>query len=223
MHTYTLTPHISFCDAGGRYIFLDLLADRYFCLSRDAEAAFAGLVSGRPPNAAERDKLNGLEARGVLRSAAGGAIAVACAAPAKPVELKCNRRAGTSVFRTTFAAARLLEARMRLRFQSLFSLVLRLRRRKNSLAAVGSKNDFKDLAQIAADFQAAALIVGALDQCLSISFAICDRAIELGIPADLVIGVRPRPFQAHAWVQADGVLINDRVDHVAQFYPILVT
>ncbi len=43
-----------------------------------------------------------------------------------------------------------------------------------------------------------------------------------GTPARLVIGVRPMPFFAHAWVEVDGAVVNDwpRVPH---FYPSLAS
>jgi hypothetical protein len=38
-----------------------------------------------------------------------------------------------------------------------------------------------------------------------------------GIPANLVIAVRPMPFLAHAWVEVDGTVVNDR-PQVKKFY-----
>ena len=31
-----------------------------------------------------------------------------------------------------------------------------------------------------------------------------------GIPAELVIGVSPMPFRAHAWVEVQGAVVNDK-------------
>lgn len=38
-----------------------------------------------------------------------------------------------------------------------------------------------------------------------------------GIPAELVLGVRTFPFEAHAWVELDGRVLNDELDHVGRF------
>ena len=38
-----------------------------------------------------------------------------------------------------------------------------------------------------------------------------------GIPAELVLGVRTFPFEAHAWVELDGRVLNDDLDHVGRF------
>ena len=44
----------------------------------------------------------------------------------------------------------------------------------------------------------------------------------LGLPADFVIGVSLHPFAAHSWVQWGTVLVNDQLDAVRHFTPILV-
>jgi hypothetical protein len=41
-----------------------------------------------------------------------------------------------------------------------------------------------------------------------------------GIPAELVIGVRKMPFLAHAWVELDGVVLNDRAE-VQQVFAVM--
>src|SRR5258705_364267 len=33
---------------------------------------------------------------------------------------------------------------------------------------------------------------------------------DRGIPAVFVMGVRRHPFQAHAWLEVDGVVVNDK-------------
>ncbi len=43
-----------------------------------------------------------------------------------------------------------------------------------------------------------------------------------GLRAAWVFGVRTWPFSAHCWLQVGGVVINDRVDHVAGFAPVMV-
>jgi hypothetical protein len=45
---------------------------------------------------------------------------------------------------------------------------------------------------------------------------------SLGIDARMVIGARPMPFLAHAWVEVNGCVVND-VSRVKQFYHSLVS
>lgn len=38
-----------------------------------------------------------------------------------------------------------------------------------------------------------------------------------GIAAELVIGCRPLPFESHAWVEVDGLVVNDRPQYQRAF------
>jgi hypothetical protein len=38
-----------------------------------------------------------------------------------------------------------------------------------------------------------------------------------GVAADLVIGYRPAPFESHAWVEVDGLIVNDRPQYQRAF------
>ncbi|WP_421732052.1 lasso peptide biosynthesis B2 protein [Brevundimonas sp.] len=44
----------------------------------------------------------------------------------------------------------------------------------------------------------------------------------LGLKADWVFGVRLNPFTAHCWVQVDGVCLNDDVERLVAYTPIMV-
>jgi hypothetical protein len=41
-----------------------------------------------------------------------------------------------------------------------------------------------------------------------------------GVPAQMVIGVQPAPFKAHAWVEVDGQVVNDK-PYVGEIYTVL--
>jgi hypothetical protein len=43
-----------------------------------------------------------------------------------------------------------------------------------------------------------------------------------GLDADWVFGVRTWPFAAHCWLQVGDIVINDRIDHVAGYVPVMV-
>lgn len=49
---YRLRSGISFCDVSGQLLFLDIVADRYFCLQPEAERGFRDLLAERSPAAA---------------------------------------------------------------------------------------------------------------------------------------------------------------------------
>lgn len=54
-------------------------------------------------------------------------------------------------------------------------------------------------------------------RCLQRS-AVCVRLLRrLGVHAQLVLGVRTFPFEAHAWVEVEGCVVNDQLDYVGRF------
>ena len=55
--------------------------------------------------------------------------------------------------------------------------------------------------------------------CLEQSLALYVALGRAGAPAKLRIGVRPLPFVAHAWVEVDGIAINEAPDIIAQLTP----
>lgn len=55
--------------------------------------------------------------------------------------------------------------------------------------------------------------------CLEQSLALFVALRRARAPAKLRIGVRPLPFVAHAWVEIDGIAINEAPDVIAQLTP----
>lgn len=91
-------------------------------------------------------------------------------------------------------------------------------------AAIGNDQtvDKAALRDLAAQFARTARLTQAHDRCLPRSLALARHALARGWPVDLVMGVHLRPFAAHCWVQAGTDLLNDRLDNVRPFTPILV-
>lgn len=59
-------------------------------------------------------------------------------------------------------------------------------------------------------------------ECLVRSALLMRFLAALGLKADWVFGVRLCPFAAHCWVQVEGVCLNDDVERLAAFTPIMV-
>ncbi len=53
--------------------------------------------------------------------------------------------------------------------------------------------------------------------CLQRSAACVCLLRRQGVPAELIIGVRTFPFEAHAWVELDGHVLNDNLGYVGRF------
>jgi hypothetical protein len=56
--------------------------------------------------------------------------------------------------------------------------------------------------------------------CLQRSAATACLLKDHGIPAQLVIGVQRMPFKAHAWVEVEGLVVND-VTYTSAMYSVL--
>jgi hypothetical protein len=56
--------------------------------------------------------------------------------------------------------------------------------------------------------------------CLQRSAATACLLKRLGIPAQLVIGAQQLPFKAHAWVEVDGRVVNDK-PYTPEMYAVL--
>jgi len=56
--------------------------------------------------------------------------------------------------------------------------------------------------------------------CLQRSAAAACLLKKCGFPAEMVIGVQQMPFLAHAWVELDGLVINDK-PYMAETYSVL--
>lgn len=62
--------------------------------------------------------------------------------------------------------------------------------------------------------------LSARDRCLLDSLTLLRWLGDLRSGAALVFGVKLNPFAAHCWVQADDLVLNDRLENVAAFTPI---
>jgi hypothetical protein len=211
-----LRDGLTFCFASDRAIFLDLPADRYFSLSPELDPAFRSWASGGEPPSDALDPLMrlGLFQRG--ETPERPTIASTTAPVSSLLELP-GSKVGLPV---GAACAHLVAVAARLRTGGLARTVAGLRRCKarhpSGAAEIGR------IARIAHAHETAALVASSHDKCLPRSLALAWHLSRAGLACDLVLGVRLRPFHAHCWVQAGDVAINDRVDTVRTFTPILV-
>jgi hypothetical protein len=82
-----------------------------------------------------------------------------------------------------------------------------------------------------ADFERARSLVSVFDRlrwyyprsylCLFDSLALIHFMARFGVFPDWVFGVVADPFEAHCWVQAGSVVLNDTVERVSAFTPIM--
>lgn len=212
-----LRPGLSYCDVGGRLVFLDTVADRYFCLDPVAGAGFRRIAEGAEDLDADSHRLDPL---GLLTRSPIGTRPQACAAPPRPTRSLLDSPPTAAGFRATLGAlASLQTARLRFRLQPLSAALAAFARAKRGAPARANGPD--NLARETAGFRKAELFATTADACLSHSYAIGRHLIARRVDAALVLGVRLGPFAAHCWVQHGDCLVNDRLDMVSTFTPIL--
>lgn len=71
-------------------------------------------------------------------------------------------------------------------------------------------------------FEQARLLRTAADRCLARSIALALCLAAKGDRARIVLGVRIAPFGAHCWAQHGDKVLNDSLEEVQRYHPILV-
>lgn len=218
---FQLRDNVFWCDCAGRAVFLDVDADRYFCLPLDINEAFLRLVTGAPePRDAER--LQMLVSRGILiEGGASAAIAKPPIIEAADRDLLDDPHPAPGMYSilqelvSELAAVRLLRTRK-------FSQVIDLIRRKGANSRRPPRNPDSMLQAIGGASSAASFLLRVHDRCLVRALAVHLICVRYGIRPKLVFGVIPHPFAAHCWVQLGNRVLVGGFEHARLYTPILV-
>ncbi|HKY82191.1 MAG TPA: lasso peptide biosynthesis B2 protein [Sphingobium sp.] len=217
MTGFTLRDGLSFCRTEGQTIFLDLNADRYFGLRPALDQAFCCLIDADSIDDRHGDAL--LRAGIIVRSSIGD----------RPVPCPRNQPSDARILiekprasptHVASALTRRLWWRARLRNLPFIRNIRTIEQRKLGVAqrAVPPHR----LAHLDQAYRRAAMILSARDQCLATALSLASWLMALGIRPDLVLGVKLNPFQAHSWVEVDGMVIADDPDNIRPFSPIRI-
>lgn len=198
--------------AGPQIILLDERANRYLALSeRQAEA-----LEAAKPGAQWPTEVKTLMERGLLANTRqDGPV---CLDPAKPpptgsfLESEFEPGLGLADLPKTLLS---FERAHRAIARHGLSKLLAWQRRPHKVAPAGV------IHRAAGQFLAARPWVPLKPVCLVDSVALLAFLRERGLHAELVIGVRPTPFEAHCWVEHAGLVLNDTVLRARTFTPIL--
>ena len=215
---FASNPSLVHCTVENRTIFLDLSANRYFALPPSLEAAFSIVARSGSTEELDTSDISSLS-RAKLISADGTATSIRCPS-ILPAQVELDRSA--IPLEPSLAALSLLgqlTASIRLQRRSLTWLPIRLDLSRRNLGA--SVVAAEHWIPIARAFDATRLWRWRADHCLTSSIAFIDIGLRLGFDAGLVFGVRSTPFAAHCWVQSGDVVLNDRIENVRPYTPIL--
>jgi hypothetical protein len=233
---YYLSSHAYICDTSHHRLFLDLLADRYLAVDRGQMALIHPLLHRYSNVVAEDEKigtisqdsmelLSDLVAAGVLTldSASGREV--------RPLQIPLATETlatpgvgpsvGARVTHFPRVVLALAIAHRSLSRESIYSTVHRIsrtkRERQNSMQSI----PLDELSRLIATFNSLRAFYPLDYVCLFDSLALLEFLIRFGVNVDWIFGVASDPFAAHCWLQQGNVVLNDPLEKVAGYYPIL--
>jgi Transglutaminase-like superfamily len=112
-------------------------------------------------------------------------------------------------------------ASRQLRDQRFESIVASVQARRRGDRDSGRAFDLERARSLASVFDRLRLFYSQPYLCLFDSLALIHFLARFGLYPDWVFGVQADPFEAHCWVQAGSVVLNDTVERVSAFTPIM--
>ena len=239
MGRYSLAEHIFVCVNDEHVVLLDLKQDRYWALEASRTAPLGDLVPGWPvqplgaPVAGSSDPGEAEEVAEVLLgqgilSGSGtsgkNATPVRATPPARELlsadEYRSAPMSAATMVKFIAAAA---TAKLALRLGPFEQVVHRFSERKrNAAGAPGPLNIERLRRLVESFFRLRVFFFSSRNECLFDSLALLNFLARYGIYPDWVFGVQARPFAAHCWVQLDDIVVNDTIEHVSGYTPIMV-
>ena len=213
-----------FCIANHRVALLDLKADRYFCLPLKADAAFQRLVTGHALDTADMASLEPFIRNGLLEEPPGGIVRCEDPTIGAPVASVVDEIAPTqwgSIAMLDAISTR-LRASARIKRRSIHTVIAHIQQRKRSTKQQQVTRSYEGIEGSLGAFLQTRKVIPTHDRCLPWSIALVDYLAKRRYFPDLVIGVKMKPFAAHAWVQIGDRVLSDRLDEVLPYTPILV-
>lgn len=214
-----LAPHVHAIAIGEDLVFLDARADAYFCLVGAAGVITLGPGGRLSPADAQSGALL-LEAGLAMEAPLGTPPATRRSPPPKP-SLDLPEAARGAGPRDILALGRAcLATTAAFRFQRFDRLVAKAGAQRGR--APGAGPAAKAVLEASAVFARLRPWSPVGGVCLKRSHLQLQYLRRLGLDADWVIGVRTWPFMAHCWLQAGPVALDDDVERLVAYTPIMV-
>jgi hypothetical protein len=235
--TYYLREDSFVCLADRHYVILDLLADKYLRVEKQPFEALAPLTSlSSSPSANSRESrnheltaesrilLSELLERGLLTENPDKANARAVETVAKPIETLTTEVCSASVtlsmrYIPAFTSSvRLAAAWLKQPISQTVDRVIDRKRRRGQRPEQFNTDRARVLISI---FCRLRPFHNRQFLCLFDSLALLNFLARYEIFPTWVFGVQSEPFAAHCWVQHNDILLNDTLDGVSAYTPLL--
>ncbi|BEV11929.1 lasso peptide biosynthesis B2 protein [Asticcacaulis sp. DW145] len=216
--------HVHACLANDQVVFLDERADTYSALSPDLLSPFKRLLAGTATDEDAEAVAGPLLPTGLLTRTAATGDRLALANIDRPTVGRADEPT-----RLTFSSdlVKALFARWEWSFRAQWQRpdgyfpVLR-RKKANLIRRLKTSPPLEAAVAHAKPMLDTRWLLPTHDKCLPWSMAMTRYLMNRDIPVDLIIGVKTKPFGAHAWVQYRGTVLSDVFDEVRPFTPIVL-
>ncbi len=241
MQQFYLSRSVFACVEGDYLAFLDLKKDRYLCIPRDnfhgVEESIEGLsaVVGDPTDPREE---RGDGAESLIREMANMHLITKDKAQGKAFSVTRVPEAQRSIMDQTFPGNHMaisdlswflmaaFSAAIQLKTCSLSVIVNRILRRKVRSRSGIASLQFQHRKDYCIDelgtFHSLRPRFPRDYLCLFDSLAMLEFLARRKAYPSWIFGIQLGPFQAHCWLQFDDVVLNDSVEHVRRYTPIMV-
>jgi hypothetical protein len=234
--SYRPSPHIRYCHVDDGLVLLDLKTENYGTLPFAQSQIFLDAV--REPSLSEAaaqlidapadntSELKALIDAGLLVEVTDERL-LSEAAPPIPTDSvldSFDRMLGKSHELTHVPAfvCSVAEAALALKCLPFEQLVRRLMAKKETISNTSRDLQDDELLELLISFQRLRIwTYSSFNRCLFDSLAQFLFLLRRNVPSSLVLGVQTKPFAAHAWVQRGHVVLNDTLEKVRRFTPIL--
>jgi Transglutaminase-like superfamily len=235
--THFLSKECFACKMGSYWIILNASRDRYFCVADEELASIGGRIDGwqeqsltlYPPSSSEADAnalIDSLSANGIitgdpmLGKSFTESECLAADGQLQALETSASTKIPFLLLARFFATCGTVD--WRLRTQSFSRILARIVRRRRRV----------ELSNIVYSAAFASGIIGAFKVlrplyprsylCLFDSLALIEFLAGCQLFPHVVFGVVADPFQAHCWVQEGSTILNDDVERVRRYKPIMI-
>ncbi len=245
MEEYWLSQNVFHCVVNNYAVFLDSRTNKYFALPGCEAAQLVGRIRSwnwhESLDAAEcsssekpgDDCIKVLLERNMITTdqrIGRDAVSVSVTRPTRSLRIPSNISPNAQFLPTGCrprTAVRLAAACITSYLQLRFAPLPRLLRLVNRLRIVGvgteDLSDLGALTQLSTEFQLLRpYLYTARDACLHDSLTGIRLFAAYSIFPSWIFGVRLSPFAGHCWLQIDDILVNDTIERVRHFTPIMV-
>jgi hypothetical protein len=230
---YFLAKHAFVCLNGSSLVLLDLKHDRYLALDAVRAGSLDGVVTGWPVRANTPQTVD-VAGRIIASMLKRGLLTSERSQGKDPVAPPVAIQVDSALDAHTDDGTRLrlghvvgfiravVMAVWQLRFRSMEWIVADVARRRAQIMTEGSE-PARSMLQLARIFvRLRAFTYNVREACLFDSLALLYFLLREGYQPQWVIGVRSSPeFMAHSWIQHGGTVLNDSVDRVSVYTPIM--